>query len=543
MTARRRSSGPELSDLDVLALDELVATMLVFPDAAGAVIESGLEPADFAVVKHQVVAGLVLDAVHGGVPLDAGEIAAQFTAAGGDAVWLRELIGSAPSPALVPKRIEQVRSIAERAKVTRAVADFYDHRDASRLLADVAGAVAVRGPGVHGFVTADTVRTEAIWWAWHERIPLGELTLLAGFEKVGKSLLCCELVARASRGQLLGDRQGEPMTCLYLTAEDRVGHVIVPRLKLAGADLVRVFVEPVDDDRPVTVERIIAAVVAGVRFVVLDPLSLFIAEGLGDGDERGDLKVRAAMRPIITLAQQRGVAVVGIKHTNKAEGKAILNRVNGSRAYTAAARALLFVADDPDSADQLRPDRLIFPRGNLATTTTALRYRIEGSPVQLDDGEVRDHARIVWRGESARSAEEAFARSDRGPVSEEPVKRRRDPDSAVAYAISWLADALDGRGEVPAVEVLAMAADEGLAERTVQRAAHELGVQRRRDGFGKGSSVFWMAPIGKDIDAGMPAYMTTPATVGIKTSMPAGVLTDDLFAGATVVTDDGETGG
>jgi putative DNA primase/helicase len=298
-----------------------------------------------------------------------------------------------------------------------------------------------------------------------------------------------------------------------------------------------VLVEPVDDTRPVTVERITAAVVAGVRFIVLDPLSLFIADHLGDGDERGDLKVRAAMRPIITLAQRHGAAIVGIKHTNKGEGRAILNRVAGSRAYTAAARALLFVADDPDATDPLNPDRLIFPRGNLTTNTAALRYRIEGVALALDDGEVRQHPRIVWKGESGRSAEEAFARTDRGPVDDRP-KRPPTPDSAVGYAMGWLTDVLDGRGEVPAADVLDMADDEKLARRTVQRAAHELGVQRRRDGFGKGAAWFWTLPDGindRHIDATSLPTCHVCVGDGTQASMSA-TLDDELFAGAVDVT-------
>lgn len=539
MAARRRRSDPGLSEADVTALDDLLGMMLVLPGVADHVAAAGLAPADFGVPKHQAIAALVFDTVRAGTPLDPGDIAAQFREAGGDASWLHSLIGSMPSAALVDRRIEQVQTIAERAKITLAVAAYYEHRQGDRLLTEVAAAVATRGPAAHGFIPASAVRTEAIWWLWQDRIPLGELTLLAGNEKSGKSLLCCELAARASRGQLLGSRFGETVTALYLTAEDRVSHVVAPRLRLAGADMDNVLVETVDDHRPVTLERIAAAVAtAGVRFIVLDPLSLFIADRLGDGDERGDLKVRAAMHPVINLAQRYGVAIVGIKHTNKGEGRALLNRVAGSRAYTAAARALLFVADDPDATDPLNPDRLIFPRGNLTTTTAALRYRIEAATIVLDDGEAREHPRIVWRGESDRSAEEAFARTDRGPVDDKP-RRPRDPDSATAAAMAWLADALAGRGEVPSSDVLDMARDEKIAARTVQRAAHELGVRRRREGFGQGSAVFWELPDGIydiHIDAKQMPTRQPHGQAGIKASM-APMLDDELFAGATDITD------
>lgn len=547
----RRRSGPELTDADAAVIDDLLAMMLVLPTGAPAVLNAGLEPGDFGLGWHAVIAGMILDTVRVGDPIDPGAIAADLKEAGGDVARLHGLIASTPSSGLLPKRIDQVRAIAERSGVALAAAAYYENGDAHQLLADIATTVGRRRRDNHGFVAASTVRTKAIWWAWDDRIPLGELTLLVGFEKTGKSLLCCDLAARLSRGQLAGHRYGEPVTSLYLTAEDRVDHVVVPRLTLAGADLDLVLVEPADDDRPVTVERIAAAVADGVRFIVLDPLSLFISDGLPDGDERGDLRVRNAMRPIIALAQRHGVAIVGLKHVNKTEGRAILNRAGGSRAYTAAARALLFIADDPDSADPLNPDRLIFPRGNLATVTSALRYRIDGASLLLHDGELRTHPRIVWKGESTRSAEEAFMRSDRGPASErDDSGKDHSPDSAIAIATAWLLDIFTERDTVLAAEVLEMADDEQVSRRTVQRAATELGVTKTREGFGRGSKIWWThrpdatntddnTCIGDSTDA----YMTAPSRIaGTKSSMAPmengdqGVFGDELFAGAVDVT-------
>ena len=50
---------------------------------------------------------------------------------------------------------------------------------------------------------------------------------------------------------------------------------------------------------------------------------------------------------------------------------------------------------------------------HLGRGTLARRYRIEGAPLLLDDGNEREHARVVWKGESTVHIEDAFARSDR----------------------------------------------------------------------------------------------------------------------------------
>lgn len=178
----------------------------------------------------------------------------------------------------------------------------------------------------HGFVSITAWRSEAIRWMWEDKVPLGEMTLFAGMEKVGKSALCCELAARATRGQLDGDLYGTPIRVLYLTAEDRIGHVIKPRMQLAGADLDLVMVQAIDDNVVVTVSRIDHAIRDGVRLVILDPLVAYL-DGLDD--EASDIKLRSALGPIIHIAQTNGAALVGIKHLNKSAGRKVLDRVSG----------------------------------------------------------------------------------------------------------------------------------------------------------------------------------------------------------------------
>jgi len=325
----------------------------------------------------------------------------------------------------------------------------------------------------HGFVPVSSIKSERIAWLWDDYVPLGEVTLLAGMEKAGKSLLCCDLVARVSRGQLDGDLSGLPAPALYLTREDRIGAVVKPRLVLAGADLDMVMVEPVDDDKPVTTDRIEAAVADGVRLVVLDPLTLFLN---GLDDERSDLRVRGSMAPIVALAQRHAAAVLGIKHLNKGEGRTALNRVSGSRAYTAAVRSILMVADDPNQEG----DRLLFAQGNLAPSSGGQRYGIEGRPAELDDGTIQDHPAIVWRGESSTTLAEALARTDRPESDPRPGEQ----------ADQFLTDAL-AEGRVLASEIKAMAADEDISKNTLDRAKQRLGVESHREGFGKGSKVWW----------------------------------------------------
>ena len=137
-----------------------------------------------------------------------------------------------------------------------------------------------------------------------------------------------------------------------------------------------------------------------------------------------------------------------------------MNRVAGSRAYTAAVRAVMFAVDDPDSPDAAQPDRLLFARGNLAPSSTGRRYAIEGRPIVLDDGNERDHPAIVWKGESVVRIEDAFSRTDRA----EDADARTATDEAVELLEALLAD-----GPMNAEDVMKRASAERVTEKPLRR--------------------------------------------------------------------------
>src|SRR5258708_6963048 len=49
------------------------------------------------------------------------------------------------------------------------------------------------------------VETRPINWLWHQRIPIGKITLLDGDPGMGKSLLAIDIAARVSTGQPMPD--------------------------------------------------------------------------------------------------------------------------------------------------------------------------------------------------------------------------------------------------------------------------------------------------------------------------------------------------
>ena len=86
-------------------------------------------------------------------------------------------------------------------------------------------------------VPASTIKVKPVHWLWKDRIPLGELTLLAGREGIGKTTIAYTLAAWITTGTMKGRFMGSPRSVLVAATEDSWEHTIVPRLMAAGADL------------------------------------------------------------------------------------------------------------------------------------------------------------------------------------------------------------------------------------------------------------------------------------------------------------------
>ena len=81
-------------------------------------------------------------------------------------------------------------------------------------------------------------------WLWPNRIPLGKLTLIAGYPSSGKTSIALDIAARVSRGAAAPDQPdvlfpSAPVVLAPLNGNPRAD--ILPTLRLFGADLDRVY--------------------------------------------------------------------------------------------------------------------------------------------------------------------------------------------------------------------------------------------------------------------------------------------------------------
>jgi len=327
-------------------------------------------------------------------------------------------------------------------------------------------------------LVADVDR-EQVTWLWPGRIPRGKLVVLDGDPGVGKSTLTLTIAAKVSTGSPFPDgARPERGDVILLSAEDDIADTIRPRLEAAGADLNRCWVLPDvhpegEPPRPpelpadlFLLEDLVKSKAAAL--VVVDPLMAFLA---GQVDSHRDQDVRRVLASMAYMAARTGAAVLIVRHMRKGAGSA-LDKGSGSIGIIGAARAGLLVAPDPEDEGRRI---LAMTKSNLAKMPEALAYR-------LVNDELYGAARVVWDGASRHTANDL-------------VRARVDEDEAPALteAARVLKEIL-ADGPLPAGNVKRMAAAAGVAERTLHRARHALGVTARRQGWGPGAHYEWSMP-------------------------------------------------
>jgi AAA domain len=328
-------------------------------------------------------------------------------------------------------------------------------------------------------IRASELEPKPVSWLWPGRIPLGLLTYLAGEPGLGKSLLAVRLAAMLSRGELIGAEANS----LILSAEDSREHVLLPRLRAAGAELTRVFFPPLGEDGfeqlirlPDDLDRLGELVSqVGAKLVVVDPLVAHLPERVNSWQ---DQSVRTALAPLHRLAEETGAAFLLIGHLNKGEGNKPLERIGGSIGIPAAARSVLLLARDPDDPEgEAGLQRVLaHVKSNVGLLSTSLAFGLE--PVTLDGDDQIESVRVVQLGGSR------F-------VGSELLGEQRKRPSKLERATSLLESEL-AEGPKPVAELQAKASELSISSTTLERAKAELAITSDKLGLNEGWN--WTLP-------------------------------------------------
>jgi len=341
------------------------------------------------------------------------------------------------------------------------------------------------------FVNLNMIREQLKSYLWRDRIVLGGLTVLDGDPGKGKTSIVIDLVSRVTTGRPmpLEKEKNDPAGVVLLAGEDSLKCDVVPNLRAAGADLGKVVAHdkttalvrfPSDINH---LEEIVESINA--KFVIIDPITSFLS-----GSINSDRSVRNALEPLATMADRRNIAILLIRHLTKSSRTNAVYRGAGSIAITGVARSVLIVGDDPACDDKHR-HVLALVKSNRATSES-----IDFKTVLRADNMIG----LEWLGESYCAAEDI--------VASVPKLQK----TMLAEAIEILAELLCDGG-ILAQEVIKLAADAGVAKRTLYRAKDQLRVRSRK--IGGGAFAGWMWELPKPNDPSIVTRTAPPADASL----------------------------
>jgi AAA domain len=308
-------------------------------------------------------------------------------------------------------------------------------------------------------VPLSSIDEAEVSWLWEPYVPLRKVTLVEGDPEAGKTFLLLAITSAVTRGGCLPQQDGRvgppdaarAGNVLYLTAEDGLGDTLRPRARRMEADLDRVFVVPTADLFPMELEpfslarpQMLSGAIADrdIKLVILDPLTAFLG---ADVDMHRANEVRPVMTTLVTIAAEHHCAIVALRHWTKMPSGKARYRGQGNIDFTASARSVLAVGESPED-ERLRV---------MAQSKNSIKGRGVSMLFEISDEGFR------WAGTSTLTADELSAAQPR-------LHHHQRKD-----AMQWLKDYLSD-GPHPSEEVIQMAEQVGIKERTLRRAKESL---------------------------------------------------------------------
>jgi len=311
--------------------------------------------------------------------------------------------------------------------------------------------------------------SEDVEWLWPGRFALGAVSMIAGNGGSGKSSLTQYMGALVTSGDRCwpdGGNIPQIGSVLLVNGEDHISKVIRPRIERFGGNVDKISIlknDGFDLEQVHILHRIIKRM-KDCRLVVIDPIGAFLG---GNVDSHKLSDVRRILRPLETLAEDHGLAVILVNHLSKNAGAKADFRVSGSGAFVHAPRAVYLLEKDEDD-----PGRRLFLelKNNLGPDQQGLAFRFNADQrIVFEDGPVEHTAQSYYQQQEQRHA---------------PARKE---------AREWLLEVLGG-GPVLASEIRSQANSAGMNHNTLDAARRELGVRSERHGFGRGAKCYWYLP-------------------------------------------------
>lgn len=293
-------------------------------------------------------------------------------------------------------------------------------------------------PGALQLRSANTVAFQSVWWLWPGYLACSFLNLVVGETSAGKSTVLADVAARVTRGAPWPGEPAEairtPGRVLWLGSEDPFEILTGPRLAACNADL-RMLTEiqaverggksdsfSMQDD----LDKVRFELMNGKHFgspyamLVIDPITSYLQGGkLRRVDMNDSGQLRTILEPWVRLAQETGIAIVGVTHLAKDTTRSMLHRVLGGGAFAQLCRSLLAVVNLPDGEPNEKA--VLQVKSNLpGLVRGAWRFRTDVREVATDQyGRAITASYPDWLGYDHSLTPESVAGGQRGPVSKQ----------------------------------------------------------------------------------------------------------------------------
>ena len=308
------------------------------------------------------------------------------------------------------------------------------------------------------------VTVAALVWAVDHVLLASALNLFVGDPDVGKTLAAIFYIAKLTR---------DGKKVVVLCREDSYSHIWVPRLTAASANLDLVIpvhgvsVEGESDllpwmlDNPEHLALLKELLLKEqAALCLIDPLADFA--GSKDLNKQGD--VREITRPLNSIAEETGAAMLANCHTTKAIVDSVIKTAAGSYQLMAAVAIAWYFMKDPDNAGQ----RLMLQARNKYGKKRGFKYTITGVPYPANWPGEKDEDGIgvvEFKGKESRTADEL-------------LERHQDADNGVKTQIRrWLNEMLKN-GPVSTQQAGDEMRTRGFNVNTVTGVCIEMGISR-----------------------------------------------------------------
>lgn len=319
---------------------------------------------------------------------------------------------------------------------------------------------------------ASDITIKPTYWAWasnnHGRIPVGELTIVAGHGEAGKSTFNIELMAQITRGELPGHWWGVPQNCIIAASEDDWEKTIAPRLIAAGADMELMWrFDVVTHETPdgITVSLPHDYDELEDAIIEREAVWVFFDSIIGAMDLKSDANhgqhVRKVLMPLAEIARRQDCVIIGNVHFNKNTAAGAMERMSGSMEFRNVARAVIYLAMQDDGTGVISKQK-----NNLGRNWPSLAYDIVEVDVNDELGITAGRIRIM--GETDADAAEIINR-----------KPQRKPSDEVTEVIEVLKDLFRERETWRSENVLKEIERSGVStnDRTIKKARERLGIR------------------------------------------------------------------